>query len=155
MDDVVADWCSTMGDGVVRGRRHPCLADRKHIYRVLGDEAVQQPKIYCTRSLVNMLVIFLLLIWIRIIHRDRNNVYLVPELGDGDISIRIRCMRLPSVIYAYQFHSPTYIEAIGTAKFWPLLYVKWPSFQITHLPQFLRWQNTELRKYSTANHFMS
>jgi len=45
MDHVVAVWCSVVGDGVVRGRRHPRLTDRKYTYRVLSDVVVQQRRL--------------------------------------------------------------------------------------------------------------
>jgi len=80
-----------------------------------------------------VLTILLLLVWIYVKHLKQNNLYITLKIGDHNKCIRIRCMRLFTALYAYQFHSATYIETISTAKNWPAIYIKWPTFEITHI----------------------
>jgi len=67
-------------------------------------------------------------------HNGKNKLYIVLEIGDFRDCVRVRCISLKSVLYAYQFTATSYIESMLTSGFCPsYLSIKWPTFNATHI----------------------
>jgi len=86
-----------------------------------------------TVLLLAVLCIILLLVWLYFVNSKSNRLYLVLEIGNANTCVRIRCLRLFSAIYAYQFHANCYIKTVSVAGYWPKLFIDWPGFFISHI----------------------
>jgi len=87
-----------------------------------------------TVSVLALLVTVLLAFWIYHVHSRKNKVYIVLEIGDYIDRVRIRCVTLTSVLYAYKFSATNYIESLRTSGFCPgYLSVQWPTFKGSHI----------------------
>jgi len=72
-----------------------------------------------TVSVLSLLVFVLLVFWIHRIQRRKNEVHIVLEINDYTDCVRIRCLSLKSVLYAYRFLASNYIESIMTSGSYP------------------------------------
>jgi len=72
-----------------------------------------------TVSILALLVMVLLAFWIYHVYSRKNKVYIVLEIGDHTDCVRIRCVSLRSVLYAYKFSATNYIESLKTSGFCP------------------------------------
>ena len=87
-----------------------------------------------TVSVLALLVMALLAFWIYHVQCRKNKVYIVLEIGDYTDCVRIRCVSLTSVLYAYKFSATNYIESLRTSGFCPgYLSIQWPTFKGTHI----------------------
>ena len=87
-----------------------------------------------TVSVLALLVMVLLALWIYHVQSRKNKVYSVLEIGDYTDCVRICCVSLTSVLYAYKFSATNYIENLRTSGFCPgYLSIQWPTFKGTHI----------------------
>ena len=85
--------------------------------------------------LLFVLLVILVLFWMYLRYVKTNRLYLTVEIGNKDLSVRIRYLQLNSAVYMYHFQAAAAINDIKVTTFWPKLSVIWPDLQITHVLQ--------------------
>jgi len=89
---------------------------------------------FLTVVILALLVVILLTIWFYRFWSHRHTLYVVLEIGNFCDCVRIRCMPLKSVVYAYQFSASGYMESLLTSGVFPsYLSIQWPTFTATHI----------------------
>lgn len=87
-----------------------------------------------TVVILTLLVVVLPVIWFYRFWSRRHILYVVLEIGDFQDCVRIRCITLKSVVYAYQFSASGYIESLLTSGVFPsYLSIHWPTFAANHM----------------------
>jgi len=65
---------------------------------------------------------------------SKTKLHIVLEIGNSVECVRVRCVLLKSVLYAYRFTATSYIETMLTTGFCPsYLLIDWPTFTATHI----------------------
>ena len=85
--------------------------------------------------LLLVLLITVLLFWLYLQYVKTNRLYLTNEIGNKDISVRIRYLQLYSAVYMYHFKAAAEIESIKVTTLWPKLFIVWPALDIAHVLQ--------------------
>jgi len=87
-----------------------------------------------TVVLLALFAIAFLAFYICSMQSSKTKLHIVLEIGSSVECVRVSCVLLKSVLYAYRFTATSYIEAMLTTGFCPnYLLIDWPTFTATHV----------------------
>ena len=109
----------------------PLINVTDHVARVVDHTPIFT---FDTVLLLASFTFVLLSIWFYRVYYNSHRLYIVLEIGNAHTCVRIRCLRLHSVLYAYEFTAPEYIESLSVMGCCvPHLVIKWTSFTAVHV----------------------
>jgi len=86
---------------------------------------------------ITMIVILALIVLIGCAYKYRKFknkfLYVVMEIGNNTMTVRIRCMCLPNAFHAYTFSAARQLQFVGVQIFPPRLNLRWDDFLVKQI----------------------
>ena len=83
-----------------------------------------------TMSIVILLTLLAFVFFWFYKNRQRQQLFIVLEIGNLSQTSRVRVMTLPGAIYNYSFKATNYIETLAVTYCFPKLKLRWESFEV-------------------------